>query len=116
MMADKRHAILAERKGPLELSADRQEGNRAFDRQLDRRRRIAARSPKRQHLIINNLYDRIVAAHMDRPIVTQINVGDARKTLKGIVIEGSDRLIRDVAARHHEDGVTQFAHQKMMKR
>ena len=47
-------------------------------------------------------HDRVVGARVDRAVVEQDVVGDAGQALARVVVAVGDRLVGDVAARHHE--------------
>ena len=47
-------------------------------------------------------HDRVVGARVDRPVVDEEQVGDAREPLERVVVVVGDRLVGDVAARQHE--------------
>ena len=59
---------------------------------------VAARAPDHRRAP----HDGVVGARLDRPVVQQEQVGDARQALERVVVAERDRLVRDVAARHHE--------------
>ena len=74
----------------------------ARDRQLDRRRHVPARAAQDARAPRGHAHDRIVGARLDRTIVEQEEIGDARQALASFVVAIGDRLVGHVAARHHE--------------
>ena len=47
-------------------------------------------------------HDRVVRARLDRTVVHEIAVGDAREAAARVAVAERDRLVRDVPARQHE--------------
>ena len=116
VMAEERMPAAAQGERRLELTADGQDRPRALERQFDRLRRVAARPPQRQFLSVDDPRHRIVAADVDRPIVSQKQIGDAGQPGDGVVILVGDRLVGTVAAGHDERDVAQLSQQQMMQR
>ena len=73
-----------------------------FERGLQRRGRVAARATQDRLAPALNARDRIVRTNMYAPVVRQEIIGDCLQPLDGVPIFVADRLIRDVAAGHHE--------------
>ena len=108
-------AFAAQCKSGLHLPANSQRGNRAFKRQLNRLRRIAARAADWGFHIAYDPRHRIIAANMNPAVVSEKHVGDIGKPIDGIWLLISDRLIRAVSAGHHQLNAD-VAQQQMMQR
>ena len=52
---------------------------------------------------------------MDRPVVRQEEISDPGKALAGLVVVHCDRLVRPVAARHHQRAA-EIGEQQVMER
>ena len=81
VMAEDRPAVAAQREGRLELPADRQDRHGQSSGSGDRLRGVPARAADRRFDAADHPRHRIIAAHMDRPVVGQENVGDAGQPL-----------------------------------
>ena len=102
VLAHPRVVTSREAKGVLELAPDRQR-RRDAGGQPNRQRRVAARAADRQFVTVDQADHRVVARHMDRPVVTDPCIGDAPQPLPSVRVLEADRLVGEVAARHHED-------------
>ena len=95
-------AFSSQSEGCLQLTTQRQDRHRTWQRELDRRGRVASRPPQRQLAPRDDPCHRIVAAEMNRPVVRQEEVGDAGQPRDRVFVLVGDRLIGRVAAGHDQ--------------
>ena len=76
----------------------------AGEREPEREGGVAPGTPQRQLLPLSrvDLEHRVVARDVDRAVVQQPGVGDGTQPSPGVVIVVADRLVGQVAARHHQ--------------
>src|SRR5262249_46327543 len=116
MLTQKRLLAAAQSERSLELTAYREHGTRAPQRQLNRPGRIAAGAPQRQLDPIQDARYGVVAADMNGPVVDEKEVRDAGQLLERIVVLIRDWLIRTVATGHHKRHPNNSAEQQMVQR
>ena len=68
----------------------------------NRQRRVAAAAPHRLHGAVDDPDHRVVARDVDRAVVVQPRVGDARQAHVGLGGLGGERLVAEVAGGEHE--------------
>ncbi len=94
-------ATVRDAEGVLEVAAGRQ--RRCYrDRQRDRQRSESARAANRQFCSSGYAQYRVVAGHVDRAVVLQPRVGEAREPDERLLVIGHQRLAGQIAAGHHE--------------
>src|SRR5215831_14872269 len=115
MLAEKRVAPAHQGKDALEFPTDRQDGSCRLVRKADRERHITA-CPTNQHRpACGHPRDRVVAAHLNRPIVHEEQIRHPTKPRYGLAIVVNNRLPVCVAT-SHDEGDTRGLEQEMMKR
>ena len=82
----------------LELGPGGEDRPRRGHREGQRARHVAARPPERER----DTHDGVLAAAVDRPVVGEEGVGDARQALLGLGVLMGDWLVGAVSARQHE--------------
>ena len=74
--------------------------------EVDRQRRIPAGSADRQLVgpvpVSDDAHHRVVARHLDRPVMVEDRVAERRKPVRGIVIGEADRLVGAVGTGQHQ--------------
>ena len=98
MRRQERLAAAGDAERALQLGADGEDRASPVHRERERVRRVAARAADRER----GAHDRVLAAAMDRPVVAEERVGDPAEPVGGLGVVDRDRLVRPVAARHHE--------------
>ena len=102
-------------EGALELGAAGQHVAAGRQRQREHARDGAARAPQRQRPAAGHAQHRVVDARLDRAVVEHDEVGDRRQPLARVVVLVGDRLVGDVAARHHQR-LAHVGQQQVMER
>ncbi len=85
-------------------------------RQRDPGRHVAARAADRPRPARRDAHDRVVGAHVDRPVVQEERLGDAGQPRDGVLVVVGDRLVGDVAARHHQRHAVAVGQQQVVQR
>ena len=103
---DPRAGALGDAEGVLELGPAAEDRTRGCERQRDRRGCVAARAPDQHWRLTNGPVQRshhgVVGARLDRPVVDQQRIRDLRQPCAGIRVDVGDRLVGEVARRHHQ--------------
>ena len=94
---------LGDAERALELGAARRAAARAGHRQRERVGHEPARAPQQQRPPARDRAQHgVVRARVDRAVVEEHEVGDPGQPLERVGVLVRDRLVGDVAARHHE--------------
>ncbi len=98
---------LGHAEGALQLGPAReQRPGRPRSGEREARGHVPARAPHGRRVRSvrqrDDAHDRVVGARLDRPVVDEEQVGERREPLERLRVSEADRLIGDVAARHHE--------------
>ena len=104
MVADPGPPALGEAEGVLELGAAGEQ-RRRLDRQREARGHEAARAPHDQRAgtaAADRAQRPSRRSGLDRAVVEEEEVGDPAEPLERVVVAVGDRLVGDVAARHHQ--------------
>ena len=88
-------------EGVLQVAADRQH-RLGRERQVDRHRRVAPGATDRERVAVDDPHHRVVAGHVDRPVVGEPGVRQLREPAERVGVVGDDRLAGHVPARHHQ--------------
>jgi len=72
--------------------------------------------PQDHRAAVEDASDGIIGTHVYAPVVQQKGIGYLAKTRQGILILITDRLIRQVAAGHHQRAFQVFEKQMMQRR
>src|SRR6266404_5921766 len=115
MMAHEGVALFAQAKSVLEMSAAREDRLNEANCDGDGLRRIAPRAADQQFLFADDPRHRIVAAHMNLPIMNQEVFSDLTESAQRIVVFVSDGLFTQISAGHHQ-GNARIRKQQMMQR
>ncbi len=103
MVADPGPPPARQAEGALELGAAGQEGPLGREREVDRVRHPPPRAADHDGRARRGRpHHRVVRARGDRAVVEQDEVGDAGQALQRVLVAVGDRLVRDVAAGHHQ--------------
>ena len=98
-------------EGALQFGAGGEDRGPRFDGEWQGPGREAARAPDRER----GTDDRVLAPPVDRSVVAEERVRDAVQARARVAVVEGDRLVRPVAAGHHERGAD-LGKQKMMER
>ncbi len=98
MRREERLAPARDAERALELRPGGDDRTRRCDRERQCAGHEAARAAHREL----GPDDRVLAAAVDRPVVCEEGIGDAGQALACLAVLEGDRLVRAVAARHHE--------------
>ncbi len=99
----------------LELPAKGERRAKARHRQAHGPRRVAPRAAHGQLDARDDPGHRVITSKVDRPVVRQEDVGDARQLLERVGVLVGDRLVGAVAAGHHQGAALEPAEQQMMQ-
>ena len=116
VVAEDRMVTAAQPEHPLQLTSDRENGDRAVRGQSDRLRCVATGTADRHLLACGDSSHRVVAADVDWPVVYQQHVRDRPQPLDRILDLIGDRLVRPVSAGHHQGHVAQVMQEQMVQR
>ena len=109
-------AAVDQREGVLEVRPHRDERLRALERQVHRERGIAAGPAQEDGRVSRQPDHRVVVARHDLPIVQQERVGDRAEPPSRVGVVGGDRLLAQIAARHHQRTASAVEQQVMQRR
>jgi hypothetical protein len=85
----------------LQFAADSQHRG-AVATEVDGQRCVPARAANRQLPTVDDADHRVVARHVDRPVVVERRVAECRKTRRGIVFGEADGLVGAVGTGEHQ--------------
>ena len=92
----------ARRERVLQLGPAGEQVPAAVHRQRQRAGHEAARAAQEHRTLLGHAHDGVVGARLDRAVVQEEEVGDVGEPRARVVVLVGDRLVGDVAARHHE--------------
>ena len=101
VLAHHGHVVPGHADRRLEFAADRQHGG-ASAGEPDRQGRVAARAADRRHPAGDAADHRVVARHVDRPVVEEECIHERREPHGCVGIGVGDRLLSEVAGGHHQ--------------
>ena len=101
VLAQKGLFPLHQAEGPLQFGPCRQK-RRGPEGKPHGPRRIAPGPAVEERLALKDPHDRIVAAHMDRPVVNEKKIGNGAQAPEGVVVFKGYRFVGHVGACHHQ--------------
>src|SRR6266567_1941186 len=104
MMADKCLPFFPQTKGILEVCSTREQWYRQIEGERNWSWRIATRTPEKLLPTSRHTHDRVIATHMNIPIVDQHRFSDGMQACSCILIVIGNRFFTQIAASHHQCG------------
>src|SRR5215813_355670 len=105
-----------ERKDVLELTTAGQDRLGSLVGEWYRQRHVASRAAQKDRALFDASGDGIVAAHLDRAIVSQEDIRDTAEPVHGVPILERDGLVAAVPARHDQRAADPLKEQMLERR
>ena len=115
-MTDERIVFMRQAEGILQLRAAGENLALEVKPAADGRGRVTARAPQNHRTLLKDARHRIIRTHVNAPVVQQERSGYLAKPRVSVAVFITDRLIRQVAASHHQRAVETFKQQMMQRR
>src|SRR5436305_9396416 len=114
-MTDERIVFMRQAEGILQLRAAGENLALELKAAADGRGRVTTRAPQNHRTPLKDTRYRIIRTHVDAPVVQQERIGYLAKPRVSVAVFITDRLIRQVAAGHHQRAVEAFKQQIMQR-